>query len=65
MMANVQVELNESVTMTTVDYSILNDGSYERMESFMVDLMFSGEAISGVILNPNSTEVVILDNDGE
>ena len=65
MMANVQVELNESVTMTTVDYSILNDGSYERTESFMVDLMFSGEPIPGVILNPNSTEVVILDNDGE
>ena len=64
MMANLQIELNESVTMTSVNYSILNDGTYEQTERFFVDLLFSGEPIPGVILSPNSTEVMIIDDDG-
>ena len=64
MMANLQIELNESVTMMLVNYSILNDGSYERTERFLVDLSFSGDPIPGVTLNPNSTVVVIMDDDG-
>ena len=64
MTADLQIELNESVTMASVSYSILNDGSYEQTEWFLVDLSFSGESIPGVTLSPNSTEVVIMDDDG-
>ncbi len=64
MIANLQIELNESVTVTFINYFIINDGNYERTESFSVDLLFPGEPIPGVILNPNSTEVMIIDDDG-
>ena len=64
MIANLQIELNRSDTVTFVNYSIVNDGNYEPTERFFVDLLFSGELIPGVMLNPNSTEVVIMDDDG-
>jgi hypothetical protein len=64
MFANLQIELNESVTVTFINYSIINDGNYEPTERFFVDLLFSGEPIPGVMLNPNSTEVMIIDDDG-
>ena len=64
MMASLQIELNESVTTTSVSYSIVNDGTYEQTEMFFIDLLFSGEPIPGVMLSPNSTEVMIVDDDG-
>ena len=64
MIANLQIELNQSDTVTFVNYSVVNDGNYEPTERFSVDLLFSGEPIPGVMLNPNSTEVVIIDDDG-
>lgn len=60
-MAGLQIELNESVSMTFVNYSIVNDGHYEQTERFSVYLSFSGEPIPGVTLG--STEVVIMDDD--
>ena len=65
MMAGLQIELNDSVSMTSLNYSIVNDGHYEQTERFFVNLLFSEEPIPGVTLNPNSTEVVIMDEDGK
>ena len=62
--ADLQIKLNESVTTTSVSYSIVNDGTYEQTERFFVDLLFSGEHIPGVMLRPNSAEVMIIDDDG-
>ena len=45
MTADLQIKLNESVTMTSVSYSIRNDRTYEQTERFFVDLLFSGEHI--------------------
>ena len=64
MLTNLKIELKESVTMTSVNISIINDGNYEQSESFYVDLLFSDEPIPGVTLSPNSTEVEIRPNDG-
>ena len=66
MMANLQIGLNQSDsdTVTFVNYSIINDGNYEQTERFSVVLLFSDEPLPGVMLNPNSTEIVIIDDDG-
>ena len=66
MIANLQIGLNQSDsdTVTFVNYSIVNDGNYEPTERFSVVLLFSDEPVPGVILNPNSTEIVIIDDDG-
>ena len=64
MTADLQIKLNESVTMTSVSYSILNDRTYEQTERFFVDLSFSSEHIPGVMLSPKSAEVMIIDDDG-
>ena len=65
MMVDFQSELNESKTTTSVDIPILNDNWYELTEHFTVNLSFSGEPIPGVMFNPSSAEVVILDDDGK
>jgi hypothetical protein len=62
MMAGLQIQLNDSVSTTNVNYSIINDGHYEQTEMFSVNLSFSGEPIPGVLLD--STEIVIMDDDG-
>ena len=64
MLTNLQIELNESVTVTSINISIIDDGNYEQTERFHVDLLFSAEPIPGVTLSPNSTEVEIRLNDG-
>ena len=64
MIANSQIKLNQSDTVTFVNYSIINDGNYEPTERFSIDLLFSGKPIPGVMLDPNSTEVMIIDDDG-
>lgn len=64
MLTNLQIELNESVAVTSVNISIIDDGNYEQTERFHVDLQFSTEPIPGVTLSPNSTEVEIRVNDG-
>ena len=64
MIANLHIELNQSDTVIFVNYSIINDGNYEPTERFSVDLLFSDGPVPGVRLNPNSTEVVIIDDDG-
>lgn len=66
MAAHLQLNVNESLTTTSIPFriNIVNDRNYEPRESFTVELLFAGEPVHGVKLNPNSTEVVILDDDG-
>ena len=61
---NVTLSTDERVPLKI---TIINDNVFELTETFLANLSFPEQETlpSGVMLNQTSTQVIILDNDGE
>ena len=57
--------LNADNSVFNVSFSIMDDVTFELLEELTASLSFSGNLITLVTLDPNSAEIIILDNDGK
>ena len=57
--------MNASNPTVNVSISLVDDSVCEPIETLFANLSFSVDALSGVILAPASSVVIILDDDGK